>query len=55
MLGLGLRLGLFGQRENTESCSVSGCVKAAKGSSRLPKGFLWEHFLMGQGADVCVF
>ena len=43
------------KRESAESCCVGGCVEAPKGSSGPPKGFRWEHFLMGENGYVRIF
>lgn len=37
-----------------ESCSEWGCIKAAKGSGGLPKGFCCERYFMGDLAGVGV-
>lgn len=47
-----LRLGLFGKSADAEFCVLWGCAKAPQGSSGVPRGFCWGHFLMGVSGAV---
>lgn len=42
----------FGERLSSECCSEWGCVKAAKGSSGLLKGFHCEHYFTGDLGEL---